>query len=1140
MTTFASDESKNLSSRLAQLTPEKRALLARRLAERSATQGGDEVIVPRGDPTSAPLSYAQELVWLYEQMTPGTSAYNVPMVRRVRGPLDLAALERAFTTVVARHESLRTVFVETEGIPRQEVLAAKPMVLAVHDLRSDALAAEVQAERLLREEAARPFDLASDTFPRVVIVRLTDDDSLMLIVIHHAVFDGGSITVLFRELSVAYDAALAGEVPDLPPLRIQLADYATWERHTLTEAKLGPSVDFWRDYLDGAPASIDLTTDFVRPARATGPGARYITTLPASSRSGVAALAKESEATPFMVLFAAFQVLLHRYSGQSDVVVGTALAGRSRGGTENLIGYLANTLALRARFTDDLTFAEVLRQARDSAIRAFDHADVPYERLVRALRSEHAVAEPSLFRVMFTLQESGGPPGRLGEATLVPAAIELDAAKFDLSVSATLVDDGIRVAVEYRTDLFRPETIERFVGHFDVLLHAATSAPETRVSCLPLASAEERRHVVHDFNDTRREFPSITTLDGLVEQQVMRTPNACAVRAADGELSYAELDARATQLAHWLRANGVRRGTLVGVLMERSLDMVVALLATLKAGAAYVPLDPEYPIERLEHMIADAAPPVVLTQARFTGLVSRATALAIDSEWANVQSIAADEWPTDDARSSADPAYVIYTSGSTGTPKGVVISHGAIVNHTQWMQRAFPLHADDAVLQKTPVSFDASVWEFWSPLSVGALLVLAEPGAHREPARLVSAIQRHSITVVQLVPSVLAVLLDTPGVTACTSLRRMFCGGEPLSPELVARTLELLHVELHNLYGPAETTIDATVWSAPPHDARVRLDLVPIGRPVDNVRAYVLSAGAEPSPVGVPGELWIGGAGVGLGYHGRPDLTAERFVRDPFAPDSGHLATPRIYRTGDRARWRADGQLEYLGRLDEQVKVRGVRVELGEIETALLAQPGVSAAAATTHDHDGKGARLSAYVVPNVDAILEPRALLRALEGILPAAFVPSAIMVLSSMPLSPSGKLDRRALPAPRFESLSPFVAPRNDIESVIIAIWCEVLGHETVSTDAGFMELGGHSLLATRITIQIGKIFRVTLPLRRFFEAPTVAGIARAVEALEAKPGQAAQIARLFLKAQRMTAEERERLRRDNARPAPTTGTP
>ena len=1115
-----------LASRLAGLSPEKQALLARKLADRSLARGAlDAERIPlRAGAGPAPLSYAQELLWLHEQMTPGTATYNVPLARRVRGPLDFESLGRAFGMLVERHESLRTRFVEVDGVPRQFAVAPRAIDIELHDLRGNGSGGhEAEALQLIEDASARPFDLADGTFPRVLAVRLGAEEALLLVVVHHVVFDGGSIPVFFRDLAACYEAALTGAKPALSPLPIQLADFAAWERGVMDAARLAPVVGFWREHLAGAAPGVELTPDFPRPPGTTGPGARYAITLDAAARDAMRELAASHSVTPFVVLLAAFTSLLARYSGQTDVVIGTAVAGRSRAGTEGLVGYLANTLPVRSRFDNDPTFAELLKRVNVNTLQMLEHQEVPYEKLIRELRL--GGNDLTLFRVMFTFNDSARAAARLGTAKLESVGVDLGAAKFDLTVSASELPDGIRVAVEYRRDLFRDDTIERFVLHLGVLLEGAARAPHTSVSRLPLLTTQERERVLVAFNDTRRKFPVVRTLDDLVKAQVERTPGACAVHAVDGDLTFDQLDARAALLAGWLRANGAGPGTLVAVLMERSCDMVVAMLGALKSGAAYVPLDPEYPAERLAYMIRDAGAPVVLVQARFRTLVPNAVALAVDADWGQVVA-ARPVMPNEGTHGPDDPAYVIYTSGSTGAPKGVVVPHRAIVNHMQWMQRAFPIVVGDAVLQKTPVSFDASVWEFWAPLTSGARLVMAEPGVHREPGRIVAAVRRDGISVLQLVPSVLAALLDTPGFGACTSLRRVYCGGEPLPPELVTRLVNLLDVELHNLYGPAEATIDATVWSAPRRGDIVALKTVPIGRPIDNVTAYVLSPAGEPLPVGVPGELWLGGAGVALGYHARPALTAERFAPDPFAPTSSVDGRGRVYRTADRVRFLPDGQLEYLGRLDEQVKVRGVRIELGEIEAALLAIPGVAAAAASTRDDGAYGTRLIAYVVPSRDSALDRDVVAAALARTMPSTMQPSAIVLLDVMPLTPSGKLDRRALPAPTYEIDGPVIAPRDDVEAVIAEVWRDVLGRDTVSVEAGFMELGGHSLLATRISAQVTKIFRTPLPLRRFFEAPTVAGNARALVTSERKPGQTAAIAGLYRKVQQMTPAQRKKV--------------
>ncbi len=1105
------------------------ARIAEQLSDRSEASGAALGRIPRrAAPGPALLSHAQEMLWLYEQMTPGGAAYNFPVARRVRGPLDVAALQRAFATVVARHEALRTTFAEADGVVRQVIAPHGEIPLAIHDLRgaSNALAG---AHQLLREAAAAPFDLARGPSARATLVRLDDDDALLLFVVHHIAFDGGSVTPFMRDLAAAYDAAIHGGAPRFDALPIQLADYAAWERETLTDERLAPSVAWWRDYLSGAPAEIELPTDMPRTAANVGPGARYATTLRGVSPESVRMLGGANGATTFMVLLTAFMSVLRRYSGQDDLVVGTAVAGRERPETAGLVGYLANTLAVRARFDDDPTFAELLGRVRNGVVQGLEHQRVPYEKLVRELRAGLPAAEHALFRVMFTLQDASGTVTRLGDATLDAVGIDIGAAKFDLTVSVTELADGFRFAIDYRRDLFAETSIARVAEHFGVLLASAVASPATRVSSLALMTGAERTTLVRTWNDTRTPFET-ATLVGLMARQVSRTPDAIAVEDERRSLTFAQLDAAATALARRLRGHGVGPNVLVGICAERSVDLVVGLVAILKAGGAYVPLDPEYPRDRLEFMLEDSGVAVLLAQPAVIKdlALGAATVVSLDGVAAATDNGAALPLPSPD-----DAAYMIYTSGSTGRPKGALNAHSGIVNRVLWMDGEYRLTSADVVLQKTPFSFDVSVWEFFWPLTTGATLVMARPGGHRDPTYLVDVMTRRGVTVCHFVPSMLRAFVSDPSAAKCVTLRDVMASGEALPPALVAdfyRTLP--RARLHNLYGPTECAVDVTYWPCPPSSEPPTM--VPIGRPVANTQMYVLDAHGQPTPIGVPGELFIGGVQVGVGYHNRPELTSERFVRDPFS----QAPSARLYRTGDKARWRADGTIEYLGRLDFQVKIRGFRIELGEIETTLARHPRVEDAVVVARPLvPGGDLQLVAYYVPAGDAV--PAAALRDdLRVRLPDYMVPAVFMPLQALPLNASGKVDRRALPAPVLEeSPDAHVAPRNDVETVVAGVWRDILGRERVGVETSFFDLGGHSLLATRITGQVTKIFRTALPLRRFFESPTVAGVARALMDAEAKPGQTATIARLFLKAQRMTPEERERLRRDMPRTDQTT---
>ncbi len=1087
-----------LSARIGSLSPEKQALLAKKLAARLTARGGAgnsrDAIRPREQAGPAPLSHAQELLWLYEQMRPGTDAYNLAMARRVRGPLDLAALARAFEMLVARHESLRTMFVEVDGVPKQLVGVSGAVEIESHDLRAmPAATREAEGVRRLQNAVCRPFDLRRGTFPRVVVVRLADDEALLLVVVHHIVFDGGSISVLFAELSQAYDATVNNTAPAFAALPIQLADYATWERRELDDARIAPALDFWRQYLHGAPSGIDLPTDFTRSSSTTGPGARFAITLPVATRDVVRALATSNEVTPFMVLLAALQSLLYRYSGQDDLVVGTAVAGRARPGTERLVGYLANTLPIRARFNDEVTFAGLLREVRQGTVQAFDHQDVAYERLVQELRAGRPANEQALFRVMFAMQDADAVAANLGPATLEPFGVELGAAKFDLTMTATERPDGLRLALEYRTDLFSEPTIAGMLAHFGELLRSACEQPTQFVSRLALLTPSERTKILLLGQGPALSFDECATLASLFEAQVTRTPDAPAIVVGDLILSYREVDERSAALARHLRAIGVMGGVRVAICAERSSKLVVGLLAILRAGGAYIPLDPHYPEERIALILEDADVSVVLTEAALIREMASLRVLArAGGRGSHAPSVVLLDEAVPEAQialvppSAADLAYVIYTSGSTGRPKGVAIAHKSVVAFVAWAGATYSSDELAGVIAATSVCFDLSVFEIFVPLLTGGAVILVEN------ALAVTAI--HSAlpaTLINTVPSAISALLRMGGIPA--SVRTINLAGEPLQQRTVDELYEIPTVRrVYDLYGPSEDTTYSTFM------LRQAGGRPSIGLPIANSQAYVLDSERELVPIGVPGELYLGGAGLALGYLNRPDLTAERFVPNPLAEELERAPGDRIYRTGDRVRWTRDGLLEYLGRLDFQVKLRGFRIELGEIETVLRLQPGVGAAVAVVRQDGAAEPRLVAYVAPILNATCPSAAALKGALGTrLPDYMVPMEIVELASIPMTPNGKVDRKALPEPATTaSTREFVAPVTAAEIVVATAFAELLRVERVGTSDDFYELGGHSLLAVRIAAMLREQFGSAVSMRLVFEHPKVGNLAAAID--------------------------------------------
>jgi amino acid adenylation domain-containing protein/non-ribosomal peptide synthase protein (TIGR01720 family) len=1048
---------------------QKRALLARLLRKKA------------GEARQAPVSFTQQRLWLLDQIEPGNAAYHIPIALRLSGQLDLDALEKAFDEIVRRHESLRTTFDVADEGPIQVVHPPASAAIAFHEAAD--LTEAVFRERFL-DEVRRPFDLKRGPLVRAGLFRRGPGEHVLLLVVHHIVADGWSVGVLIQEMASLYGAFAAGQPSPLDDLPIQYADYAVWQRQQLSGARLQTLLDYWKEQLAGL-TTLEIQTDRPRPAVQGVAGARVALDLPTELASALDAICRNESITPFMLYLAAFQALLHRYSGQDDIAVGAPIANRNRSETEGLVGFFANTLVLRSDLTGNPTFRELLTRVRRTALAAFDHQEMPFERLVEELNPPRDPSRNPLFQVAIAMQNT--PREEVGLPGLVIAREhrETETSKFDLSLSIQRARAHPRLVLEYSTDLFDAATIQRMLVHFQTLLNGIVSNLDCRLHALPLLPATERRRLLEEFNTTRVDYPSDVCLHELIERQTELTPDAPALITEGHQYTYQQLNQRSNQLAHRLRRLGVGVETRVGVCMLRSIDMVSALLAVLKAGGAYVPLDPEYPRERLGQMLEDAQLTVLLTQRHLLDNIPdhQASVLCVDEAWADLENETADNIAS--GATAENLAYVIFTSGSTGRPKGAMNTHRGIVNRLLWMQDEYGLTPADRVLQKTPFSFDVSVWEFFWPLLAGAQLVLARPGGHRDTEYLVQTIVNQRITTLHFVPSMLQAFLEDPGVENCASvLRRVMCSGEVLSLALQQRFFERLSgPELHNLYGPTEAAVDVTYWKCDPTYARA---LVPIGRPVANTRMYVLDRWGEPTPLGVAGELYIGGLQVGRGYLNRAELTAEKFVADQFSA----CPEARLYRTGDLARWLPDGVIEYLGRLDHQVKIRGFRVELGEIEAVLQQHAQVREAAVLVREDVPGVKRLVAYVV-SADPAPGQVDLRSFLSSKLPEYMVPWSFVFLGSLPLSPNGKLDRRALPAPPLERGDQYEEPVTPAERELARVWAEVLRLDRVGTRDNFFALGGDSILAIQVVSRARRI-GLSLKPRQLFQYPTVAELA------------------------------------------------
>ena len=937
----------SMDSRLAGLSPAKQALLARHLADRARRADGS---IPRRPADAVvPPSHAQELLWLLDQSFPGVTAYNVPRAIETTGTLDMSALQAALDALVARHEALRTVFVATDAGLIQRVDPPRPVALDILDLRGVADSERgAAADRLIRERTAIVFDLGADLMLRGTVIRLTDERQIVVLVTHHIVSDESSRDILFRELGALYNARRRGGAAQLDELPIQYGDYALWQRDAMEHGALVPQLAYWRERLQNLP-SVDLPTDRPRPPAHTFAGARHSFVLPPSLLEQLRALSTRHDVTLYMTLLAAFQTLLHRYTAQDDIVVGSPITTRSRVETEGLIGYFPNVLVLRTLLAGDPTFVELLERVRETCLGAFEHQDVPLEKIAMEIREGRELSHAPLFQVLFLLQSRERAALGLDGLDVQLRPVDFGSAKFDVTLAMAEGAEGLLATLEYRTDLFDAATIARMAGHVGALLEGIAADPGQPLSRLPMLTEPERTLLTGTWCATHEPFPQDATMHGLVAEQARRTPDAVAVASLDGQLTYAELEERAARLASVLRAAGVGPETIVAVCLPRTHDMMVALLGVMKAGGAYVALDPAYPADRVAFMLSDTRAPVLLTVGPLAAVLPTVAGTAV---------ILLDQpWPAAALRDGAEAtatnlAYIIYTSGSTGTPKGVAIAHRSAVALITWARGVYTDAELAGVLASTSLCFDLSIFELFVPLALGGTAVVAD-NALQLPA---VAARRH-VSLINTVPSAAAELVRSGDIPA--SVRTVNLAGEPLPTALVDALYALPHVErVYDLYGPSEDTTYSTF--------ALRRPGVPptIGRPISNTRAYVLDPHRRPVPIGVPGELFLGGEGLARGYLHRPDLTAERFVADPFSDDPAD----RLYRTGDRVRWRPDGSLEFFGRFDNQVKIRGYRIELGEIEVALNALPSIRESAVIAHEEGPGDRRLVAYVVPDAEA----------------------------------------------------------------------------------------------------------------------------------------------------------------------------
>ncbi|MFZ6028860.1 MAG: amino acid adenylation domain-containing protein [Chloroflexota bacterium] len=1117
------------------------AALAQRIVDEAAAPLESAAPVPLPAAGEFPLSFGQQALWALYQMAPEEAAYNLAYAMRLRCELDVAALQQVWRTLVRRHTSLRTTFSLRQGEPVQHVHADAAPFFQHEDLAG---CSEDTLRLRLADEANQPFDLEQGPLFRLHLFTCSAQEHVLLLVCHHIVIDFWSVAALLHEMGALYAAEKEAAFPAELQSSRSYTDYVAWQTGLLAGPRGEQLWSYWQQQLSGELPDLGLVTDYPRPPVQTYAGAAQPCQLDRDVTRRLKAFSQSRGVTLYATLLAAFQVLLHRYSGQDQILVGTPISGRTQADFFDVAGYFVNSVVMRARFDENPSFVDFLRQVHRSEVEALQHQDYPFSALVRRLQPERDFSRSPLFQAMFVYQQ----PRVAGEESIVALDLGLDgvpvnvpglpfetlavarqSAQFDLTLAAGEVDGQLAVLLKYNTDLFAPETIERLLVHWRALLDSILADPEQRVSALPILASGERQQLLEAWNETQADFVTpLDTLPAWFEDVARHVPAATAVVFEGRTWTYQTLNRQANRLAHHLQALGVGPEVRVGVCLERSFETVVALLGVLKAGGVYVPLDPSYPAERLAFMQADARLAVLLTVSSLAQAIPQGAArlVCLDAV-ADVLTGQSDAAPSP-ALNPENLAYVIYTSGSSGTPKGVMVPHRAICNHLRWRAVASPLGGEDRFLQLASASFDVSLWEILAPLLGGAQLVLPPHGGEKDLRGLVRLIDERQVTHLRMGPALLNVFLEHADAAGCPSLRGVFCGGESLSLDLQERFFASFPgVALYNQYGPTETCVAATMWACVRDDERLH---VPIGRPVANMRTYVLDAHLQPVPVGVIGELFIAGQGLARGYLDRPKLTAERFIPDPFGNQPG----ARLYKTGDRVRYLPDGNLEFLGRSDRQVKIRGFRVEPGEVEAALSRHPALAAAAVEAQPErtplfgETVNDQLVAYLVarsPEPPSLGDLRSFLK---HKLPDYLIPAAFVFLETLPLTPNGKLDRKALPAldvnrPALDGA--YEAPRTPVEEVLAEMWAELLEIDRVGIHDSFFELGGHSLLAVQSMATLQDLFAIEEPLIiLFFENPTVAGLAEVLT--ESLGGDAETIAQKLRMVMEMSDEDVENM--------------
>ncbi len=1077
-----------------------------RKVKKNATQS----IAPVPQQDKYPLSFAQTRLWFLSQLEPDNPFYNIPSATRLEGPLNHKALDKTIQALIERHDSFRTSFIQETGIPYQKVEETIKLSILLIDL--SALSREErerEARKLAEEDALKPFDLTQAPLLRVKLLKLEEHEHIFLLNIHHIISDGWSSGIIWKEIAILYNAISEGRDNPLPHLKIQYKDYVLWQREQLEGEILNNQEAYWRSKFQGELSVLNLPTDHPRPKVMTYQGAVEFLTVPKTLTEKLKSLSQKQNVTLYMTLLSAFNILLSRYAGQEDIIVGSPIAGRHYQDTEEIVGFFVNTITLRTNLSGDPTFLALLAQVRENCLEAYKHQDFPFERLVEIINPIRDMSRSPLFQVSLAFQNAPGSDACLNDLTLKPLQTDFQTAKFDLMAFIWEAGDQLNLSFKYYRDIFERTTIQKLMKHFVRLLEVITEDPSQSISTLSVLDHEERDHILNDFNDTQRNYPKNKTIHELFEEQVTNTPHNIAVVFEDKILTYEELNQRANQLAHFLRKRGVSADTLVGICVERSFEMIIGILGILKAGGAYVPIDPEYPKERIHFMLEDTQTPILLAQSHLKNCLPEkieVSVIYLDTEWDAIS-----QESTQNPSREACPyhlAYCIYTSGSTGKPKGAVMRHAGVINLFCWLQEAYPIDAKDGILQKTTYTFDVSLTELLWGLAAGSRICFLAPGSEKDSQAVTEAIEKYEVTFVNFVPSLLNPFLDLlsdESVAKFKTLKTIHVAGEALLGDLAKKFQIFLGrkkgVGLYNIYGPTEATVYAAHFDCNQTDGMV---FVPIGTPISNSQLYILGNNLEPLPIGATGELYIGGAGLARGYLNRTDLTAEKFIPNPFTNEAGE----RLYKTGDLGRYLSDGNIEFLGRIDHQVKIRGFRIECGEIETVLQEHAQIQSAVVLTREDAQNTKSLVAYLVlKDKDTSLTITNLRNYLNDRLPDYMIPRYFVFLEELPLTPNGKLDRKALPEPA--SLGSdleydYTPPRTPEEEMLVAILQDILGVQRVGIHDNFFDLGGHSLLATQVVNRIQHFLSIVLSIRNLFEHPTVSELQEVIHELarEGKP--------------------------------------